>query len=109
MKSSLNRFSSLLFRPTINSTRAFKLDMSAYQKSHFKVFVTQPIPNEALQILQSNHIDASINTKIPLKRDELLKGVQGVDALFCTLNEKIDKELLETAGSKLKVTSKTKI
>jgi hypothetical protein len=61
-------------------------------KKQFKVFVTQPIPSEALQILQENNLDNTINTKTPLDRETLLKSVQNVDALFCTLNEKINVE-----------------
>ena len=103
-KQSLKPLHSLLFKSPLNSTRTFNLGMSAAcNKNNFKVIVTQQIPNEALQILQAGQIDATINTNGPLQRDELLKGVKNVDALFCTLNEKIDKELLETAGSKLKV------
>lgn len=34
----------------------------------------------------------------PIPRDELLKRVKGVDAIFCLLTEKIDAELLDAAG-----------
>lgn len=37
-----------------------------------------------------------------IPKPELLKAVIGLDALFCTLNDKIDAELLAAAGSKLK-------
>lgn len=36
-------------------------------------------------------------------REELLKGVVGKDALFCTLTDKIDAEVIERAGKNLKV------
>jgi glyoxylate/hydroxypyruvate reductase len=35
----------------------------------------------------------------PVPREELLKQVQGKDALFCMLTDKIDKELLNSAGN----------
>ncbi|XP_038649429.1 glyoxylate reductase/hydroxypyruvate reductase-like [Scyliorhinus canicula] len=41
----------------------------------------------------------------PVPRTELLKGVTGIDGLYCLLTEKIDKELLDAAGPKLKVIS----
>lgn len=36
-------------------------------------------------------------------RNELLQKVVGIDALFCTLSDKIDAELLDAAGSNLKI------
>lgn len=38
-------------------------------------------------------------------RDEILRIVVNKDALLCSLSERIDKEVMETAGSKLKVIS----
>lgn len=77
--------------------------MSVSNSNRFKVFVTQPIPDQALKILQDANLDIQINQEIPLKRDTLLESVEQIDALFCTLNEKIDKELLDKAGNRLKV------
>jgi glyoxylate/hydroxypyruvate reductase len=72
--------------------------------NRLKVFVTQPIPVEAIELLNSNKsIDLFINDQLPLSREKLLNSVVDCDALFCTLNEKIDNELLDKAGSKLKV------
>lgn len=34
----------------------------------------------------------------PIPRDELLKRVAGLYGLYCLLTEKIDSELLDTAG-----------
>ncbi|XP_055606832.1 glyoxylate reductase/hydroxypyruvate reductase isoform X2 [Uranotaenia lowii] len=39
----------------------------------------------------------------PVPRDEFLKNVAGKDAIFCSLNDRIDKELLDQAGPSLKV------
>jgi glyoxylate/hydroxypyruvate reductase len=42
----------------------------------------------------------------PLPREELLKRVRaGVDGIFCILEDKIDAEVLEAAGKRLKVVS----
>ena len=68
-----------------------------------KVFVTQPIPREALDIMVTNNLDCVINQTTPLSREKLINSVKDCDALFCTLNEKIDKELLDQAGTRLKV------
>ena len=76
---------------------------NASDSHRFRVFVTQPIPNEALKILTDNNIDAIVNERTPLSRDVLLESVKNIDGLFCTLNEKINGELLDSAGSKLKV------
>lgn len=38
-------------------------------------------------------------------RDFLLKNIAGKDGLYCFLSDKIDKELLDTAGPNLKVVS----
>lgn len=35
---------------------------------------------------------------VPVPRAELLKKVKGVDGLLCVLTEKIDAELLDSAG-----------
>ena len=72
--------------------------------SSYRVFITQPIPNESIKILQdSKKIDFTINDELPLSRNKLLESVKDCDAIFCTLNDKIDKEVLDHAGNKLKV------
>jgi glyoxylate reductase len=43
--------------------------------------------------------------ELPPGRDELLKRVQGVDGLLCLLTDKIDGEVMDAAGSQLKVIS----
>lgn len=76
---------------------------SSLQQQKFKVFVTKPIPDEAISILKSNNLDLVINSSVPLPREQLLNYVKNVDAIYCTLNEKIDKEVIEKAGPNLKV------
>lgn len=39
----------------------------------------------------------------PVPREELIRNIVGKDALFCTLADKIDAELLDHAGPNLKV------
>ena len=38
------------------------------------------------------------DSEATVPRDELLKGVKNVDALFCLLTDKIDADVLESAG-----------
>ena len=69
------------------------------------VFVTRVIPNKGLDLVK-DFCDADVwQGDLPPNRDELLKHVQGVDGLLCLLTDKIDGELMEAAGSQLKVIS----
>lgn len=80
--------------------------LSSMSERGFKVYATQPIPQQAIEILKSNGVSYLIvNQETPLSRQDLLRSVSShsVDGLFCTLNERIDTELLDAAGSNLKV------
>ncbi|KAI7901839.1 D-isomer specific 2-hydroxyacid dehydrogenase [Cokeromyces recurvatus] len=69
-----------------------------------KVLVTRLLPPKTqARLLEQNFelIQWKENSSIP--RDVLLEKIQGVDALFCLLTEKIDNELLDRAGPQLKV------
>ena len=69
------------------------------------VLVTRPIPEIGLKILET-HCNLIKNQKsAPLKYSELLNKVKGVNAILCFLNDKIDKQIMEAAGSSLKVIS----
>ncbi|MEE6510877.1 hypothetical protein FKM82_031213 [Ascaphus truei] len=72
-----------------------------------KVFVTRRIPPEGQKLLFQAGICLvqQWNSDEPIPREELLKGVVGAHGLLCLLSDKIDKELLDTAGSNLKVIS----
>ena len=39
------------------------------------------------------------NNDGPVPQNELLEKVQGMDALFCLLTDRIDKEVIDTAGN----------
>ncbi|XP_043279917.1 glyoxylate reductase/hydroxypyruvate reductase isoform X2 [Venturia canescens] len=41
----------------------------------------------------------------PIPQTELLKRISGIDGLYCLLTDSIDKEIIEAAGSQLKVVS----
>ncbi|KAF4524041.1 hypothetical protein B566_EDAN016024 [Ephemera danica] len=81
-------------------TRTYCTNMS----TKYSVYVTRSdIPQEAIDILkQECHVE-QWNQPSQVPPDELLKGVVGKDALFCLLTDKINEELIQKAGPKLKV------
>ncbi|KAK7097407.1 hypothetical protein V1264_004393 [Littorina saxatilis] len=68
-----------------------------------KVFITRRVPESGPTLLKTQCEVAQWNKDDPIPRNELLSSVKGVDALFCLLTEKIDGELLDAAGTSLKV------
>ncbi|KAL3885373.1 hypothetical protein ACJMK2_025444 [Sinanodonta woodiana] len=66
------------------------------------VYVTRRVPQSGVDILRKTCDISQWNSDDPVPRDELLRNVEGKDALFCLLTDKIDKELLDRAGSKLR-------
>uniref|UniRef100_A0A8C5LXV3 Glyoxylate reductase/hydroxypyruvate reductase n=1 Tax=Leptobrachium leishanense TaxID=445787 RepID=A0A8C5LXV3_9ANUR len=72
-----------------------------------KVFVTRRIPPEGQKLL--SQVDfCSVeqwDSDEPIPRNELHKGVAGAHGILCLLSDKIDQELLDTAGPDLKVVS----
>lgn len=51
-----------------------------------------------------NRCDVDVWEKtIPIPKTELISRIKGVDALFCLLTDKIDEDILNAAGSNLKV------
>ena len=70
-----------------------------------KVFVTRVIPDKGLDLVKEACEVDLWEGDLPPSRDELLKRVKGVDGLLSLLTEKIDGELIDAAGSQLKVIS----
>lgn len=74
------------------------------ESDKLKVFVALPIVfKEALDILHEGNFDLVINQELPLDRDKLLREVKGCHGLICFPTQIINKELLDSAGSQLKV------
>ncbi|MDX1377425.1 MAG: D-glycerate dehydrogenase [Anaerolineales bacterium] len=70
-----------------------------------KVFVTRIIPDKGLdQVRDFCEVDLW-KDDLPPSRDELLKRVKNIDGLLCLLTENIDAEVMDAAGSQLKVIS----
>jgi glyoxylate reductase len=70
-----------------------------------KVFVTRIIPDKGLDLVKEFCEVDLWTDDLPPNRDELLKRVKGVDGLLCLLTENVNGEVMDTAGSQLKVIS----
>ncbi|KAL4221269.1 hypothetical protein ACF0H5_019532 [Mactra antiquata] len=71
-----------------------------------KVYVTRRVPEPGIQILKAAGCELTFwDSDEAISKDELIKGINGVDALFCMLTDCIDDEVLEAAGPNLKVVS----
>ena len=67
-----------------------------------RVYVTRKIPEVGIELLKK-FCDVDYRDEVPPpSREELLDAVEDVDAVYCTLNEKIDEEVMDRA-EKLKV------
>ena len=71
-----------------------------------KVVVTGRIPLAGIDMLRGagHHVDAW-DEPMPISRAELLTRVKGAHAIVSLLTEKVDDELLQTAGPQLQVVS----
>ncbi len=69
------------------------------------ILITRKIPQNGIDILKKKY-NLIINKKNrPFHRNELKKNAKDVDGILCMLQDKIDKEIIDIAGSKLKVIS----
>lgn len=70
-----------------------------------KVFVTRAIPERGFELIQDFcNVDLWLDD-LPPKREDLLQHVHGIDGLLCLLTDKIDDEVMNSAGEQLKVIS----
>jgi glyoxylate reductase len=70
-----------------------------------KVYLTRTIPEPALSIL-SKECDIVVNKKpSPPTKKEIIINIRNMDAILCTLSDTIDGEIMDAAGSNLKVIS----
>jgi len=67
-----------------------------------KIVVTGKIPEVALEKLKKSHEVISWGEETPISRDEMLKRVSGANIIVSLLTEKIDEEVLASAGNDLK-------
>jgi glyoxylate reductase len=70
-----------------------------------KVFITRTIPDRGLDLIK-DFCDVDLwSDDLPPSRRDLLQRVRGVDSLLSLLTERIDDEVMDSAGSQLKVVS----
>ena len=63
-----------------------------------KVYITRQVQNEAVELLKEKCSVEMWASDAAVPRGELPAKVKGVDAIFCTLNDEIDEEVLDAAG-----------
>uniref|UniRef100_A0A1B6E3I2 Glyoxylate reductase/hydroxypyruvate reductase n=3 Tax=Clastoptera arizonana TaxID=38151 RepID=A0A1B6E3I2_9HEMI len=70
-----------------------------------KIFVTRSdFPSNGIELLKSKYDVSTWDSKTKvITKDDIIKNLPGTSALFCSLNDKIDKEVLLSAGPSLKV------
>jgi len=68
-----------------------------------KVFVTRQIPEIGIKLLEEKGHQVEIGPEGSIAREELLEKVKGVEAILSVLTEKIDGEVMDSAGDQLKV------
>ena len=66
-----------------------------------KVLVTREIPEAGLRLLED--FDVTVLFERPPERGELLEAVRGANGILPTVTEKMDAEVMDTAGEGLKV------
>uniref|UniRef100_A0A336KAD8 Glyoxylate reductase/hydroxypyruvate reductase n=1 Tax=Culicoides sonorensis TaxID=179676 RepID=A0A336KAD8_CULSO len=82
----------------LNFSRKFSM------MSRPSVYLTRPdVAREGIDLLKTGCDVTMWTENNPVPRNELLKNVSGKDALYCTLCDKIDAEVLDAAGPNLKV------
>jgi lactate dehydrogenase-like 2-hydroxyacid dehydrogenase len=71
-----------------------------------KIFVCRRIPRLGLEILEKSGVSVVVHPgPLPPTRDELLAGVRGCTGLLSLLSDQIDAEVMQAAGSQLRVIS----
>ncbi|HMK36076.1 MAG TPA: D-glycerate dehydrogenase [Desulfomonilaceae bacterium] len=67
------------------------------------IFVTRRLPEGAMQVLEDTfEVLCNPHDRV-LTREELLAGVKGKDGILPLLTDRIDEEVLDAAGSQLKI------
>ena len=70
-----------------------------------KVFVTRMIPEKGLESIRELCEVDLWQDDVPPSHSEVLKRVKGVDGLLCLLTDRVDSEVMDSAGKQLKVIS----
>jgi glyoxylate reductase len=70
-----------------------------------KIFVTRIIPQPGLLLLQEHFAPDIWPHDLPPSRQQLIERARGVDGLLCMLTEKLDDQVMDAIGPRLKVIS----
>ena len=70
-----------------------------------KVFVTRVIRDKGLEVVKENCQADIWPEELPPSREVLLERVRGADGLLCLLTDRIDGDVMNAAGPRLKVIS----
>ena len=70
-----------------------------------RVFVTRIILESGLTLIRDFCETEVWPDELPPSRQEILKGVRGVEGLLCLLTDRIDAGIMEAAGPRLKIIS----
>ncbi|XP_045500313.1 glyoxylate reductase/hydroxypyruvate reductase-like [Colias croceus] len=74
------------------------------QSGNFKVFITRPdMPENGVTMLKKQCNVIAWKAPLPIPRADLLKSVSGMNAIFVSMKDRIDKDVLDAAGTDLKV------
>src|SRR5689334_20088322 len=73
------------------------------------VYVPRLLTDDAMEELAGLGHRLVIGGEAAPSREELLRGVAGAAAVVCTLTERIDAEVLDTAGPGLRVVANTAV
>lgn len=69
-----------------------------------KIFVARQIPEQGIKLLKEAGHEVAVSQKEGvLTREELIAGVKDIDALLTLLTDKVDGEVMDAAGKRLKV------
>ncbi|MCX8063875.1 MAG: D-glycerate dehydrogenase [Candidatus Hydrogenedentes bacterium] len=72
----------------------------------FKIYITREIPQAGLNLLYKSFGTNSVkfySEPIPIPREILIKEVKECDAILSMLTDKIDREVMDSAGPRLKI------
>ncbi|XP_035443980.1 glyoxylate reductase/hydroxypyruvate reductase [Spodoptera frugiperda] len=97
----------MIYKRVVSSAPSLVRGVVAARKmssERFQVFVTRnDMPQGGIDLLKKE-CDVKMSTHpSTMPREELLKAIAGVNGIFCSLTDRIDKEVLDAAGPGLKV------
>ncbi|HVX02641.1 MAG TPA: D-glycerate dehydrogenase [Nitrososphaera sp.] len=71
-----------------------------------QVYITRRLPESAVEMLKREGFDVTLHKgQEPPTRKEIMKNVEGKDAVLCMISDRMDKEVMDAAGPQLKIIS----